>query len=374
MAKYMSTLRFDPLLSIASPRFMILLVGQVQGHQICSLPVLLRTLSGQWSHLQNFPVVERVYANTFVFSFQNEEDRRAVEIGTWNVLGNLLALRRWDEMCSLRELRFEYATLWIQLHNLPPYCSPPEISCQIAAMAGEVQEVDLRCLSSARVRVLVNILAPLTAGLYVPRSGRITDCWVYFKYERLPNFCYRCGRLSHSTAYCMYDEVPAIIAIRVDLPLQPYGPWLRADDPNFPLLDFHSPIVYDEAEQEEAMGTDPSSQSGSSKSTSNTSLDYVGPTDLDIHLTADGQANVANLSWLSDNCDCETCFAGVLGVDQIGFIDPPHGLPSPEYLRLRVSPTIPENVPSPYPEGLTLVENDGECYFTWEAGPSKQIL
>ncbi|KAJ8422736.1 hypothetical protein Cgig2_015544 [Carnegiea gigantea] len=59
----------------------------------------------------------------------------------------------------------------------------------------------------------------------LPR-GAVTDFgekgarWVPFKYEKLPNFCYRCGRLGHVEGDC--DE-----AKEYDLKGQ-YGDWLRA--------------------------------------------------------------------------------------------------------------------------------------------------
>ena len=50
--------------------------------------------------------------------------------------------------------------------------------------------------------------------------------WVWFKYERLPNFCYRCGLLSHTLKDC--PELGERNALGGNKELQ-YGAWLRRE-------------------------------------------------------------------------------------------------------------------------------------------------
>ena len=52
-----------------------------------------------------------------------------------------------------------------------------------------------------RVRVKLDIKKPLSRGRRV-RSGPDSDGWVSFRYERLPVFCYWCGRLTHDAKDC----------------------------------------------------------------------------------------------------------------------------------------------------------------------------
>ena len=52
-----------------------------------------------------------------------------------------------------------------------------------------------------RVKVKLDISLPLCRGRVVTfESGK--KIWVSFKYERLPNLCYWCGRLTHSDKEC----------------------------------------------------------------------------------------------------------------------------------------------------------------------------
>ena len=52
-----------------------------------------------------------------------------------------------------------------------------------------------------QVWVSIDITKPLSRGRKVEFSnGEVS--WVNFKYERLPNLCYWCGRLTHQDREC----------------------------------------------------------------------------------------------------------------------------------------------------------------------------
>ena len=94
---------------------------------------------------------------------------------------------------------------------------------------GKVDKVDIgdKGLSMGcylRIRVTLDITQPLSHGRIV-RLGGSEPRWVEFKYERLPVFCYLCGKLDHNEKEClvwMRSEGP----IRAEE--KQYGPWLRA--------------------------------------------------------------------------------------------------------------------------------------------------
>lgn len=71
-----------------------------------------------------------------------------------------------------------------------------------------------------RVRTMVNLQKPLSHGFWIKRNSS-QSTWVEFKYERLSDFCYRCGRIEHEEKSCSY-LVAMIGRGRV------YGKWLRA--------------------------------------------------------------------------------------------------------------------------------------------------
>ena len=75
---------------------------------------------------------------------------------------------------------------------------------------GEVMEVDVpkkgvQWGKYLRVQVQVDTSEKLIRGKRVSieeDGGR----WAFFKYERLPNFCYVCGMLDHGEKECMEKE------------------------------------------------------------------------------------------------------------------------------------------------------------------------
>ena len=75
-----------------------------------------------------------------------------------------------------------------------------------------------------RVRVLVDVSQPLCRGRVIClEDGK--ELWVSFKYERLPNLCYWCGRITHNDLDCKLWLDSEGTLEDTD---KRYGPWIRA--------------------------------------------------------------------------------------------------------------------------------------------------
>ena len=75
-----------------------------------------------------------------------------------------------------------------------------------------------------RVRVLVDVSQPLCRGRVIClEDGK--ELWVSFKYERLPNLCYWCGRITHNDRDC---ELWLDSEGTLEDSDKRYGPWIRA--------------------------------------------------------------------------------------------------------------------------------------------------
>ena len=75
-----------------------------------------------------------------------------------------------------------------------------------------------------RVHVEIDISKPLCWGRRITLDIE-EEIWVSFKYEKLPNFCYWCGMISHDGKDC-----ETWLARKDSTNIEPheYGPWLRA--------------------------------------------------------------------------------------------------------------------------------------------------
>ena len=76
-----------------------------------------------------------------------------------------------------------------------------DVGGRVANEIGELITVDVSQNGLAwgpflRIRVNIDITKPLTRAKMMRIEG-LDVGWIYFQYERLPIFCYRCGILGH---------------------------------------------------------------------------------------------------------------------------------------------------------------------------------
>lgn len=82
------------------------------------------------------------------------------------------------------------------------------VGCSI----GPVLDLDVNptgnvwCARFVRMKVLQDIRKPLLPGYYQQRVDA-EPCWVHFKYEKISEFCYYCGKLGHTRAGCSFQPV-----------------------------------------------------------------------------------------------------------------------------------------------------------------------
>lgn len=169
--------------------------------------------------------------NLWPFEFTEVDDKRRVLEGRpWSYDRILLVLNDFDDKTPPSQMEFNHSPIWIQVHDMPLGCMNCGVGLKIGGSMGSAEEVDAaeddvgwgRCL---RIRVAIDLFKPLERGRALLLPGK--SCWVSFKYEKLPNFCYKCGRILHELKGCTgkvlnqqnhTEGVPA------------WGSWLRAEE------------------------------------------------------------------------------------------------------------------------------------------------
>ena len=163
-----------------------------------------------------------------MFSNGNEAER-IIATEPWTYDKNLIILSRYDGLCPIQNGRFHTVNFWVQIHGLPVSRLNEKNAYGIGETLGAVSKAfhagELIGGNFLRVRVGVNVSQPLNRGRKV-LLGTDEEVWVSFKYEKMPNFCYWCGMVSHDAKECSIW-----LASKASLPLdqQEYGSWLRAD-------------------------------------------------------------------------------------------------------------------------------------------------
>lgn len=112
--------------------------------------------------------------------------------------------RGWS---SISSLEFRYSYFWVHFHNLPRVCFFKKYAIALGNSLGGFEAAD--CDEdgkmegeSLRVRIKIDINEPLKRGTNIKIGTRGEMKWIPATYEKLPNFCYLCGRLGHVTQEC----------------------------------------------------------------------------------------------------------------------------------------------------------------------------
>ena len=130
--------------------------------------------------------VKEVGKNLFLAIFVNKEDMLDVlDRSPWSFNRKLILLKCFNGDISPSSVSFQYSPFWIRVFNIPIKSMNTTIGNHIAKEIG----------------ILLVIDAP-KSGLAWGPFLKMEDVWVFFKYERLPTFCYRCGILGHQEREC----------------------------------------------------------------------------------------------------------------------------------------------------------------------------
>lgn len=117
--------------------------------------------------------------------------------------------------------------MWIQIHDLPKGFMSKVVGKQLGDFFGEFVQYDAKNNSSIwmeymRIKIRVDVRKPLKRRKKIKRKNG-TEFMVTCKYERLGEFCFICGLMSHTERFCRRN-----IDKQSDESAKEWGAWLRA--------------------------------------------------------------------------------------------------------------------------------------------------
>lgn len=169
--------------------------------------------------------------NLMFFEFEDERDLEWVlEHEPWTYDKHLVIFEWTLENVPISALPFKFTTFWVQIHDLLVYCLNPTIRDSIGNSLGMIllmtdSEEEGGKGKYLRVLVFLDISKPLSRVWKIWSEGRVVG-WATLKYERLPNFCYWCGRVTHDEQDCDMWHHSKRTLKKED---QQFGSWMRAE-------------------------------------------------------------------------------------------------------------------------------------------------
>ena len=206
------------------------LVMKVLSRRGIMLDALRKNLRMLWKPNKSIQI-SLIDEEIYLIEFDDEKDkRRVMDMSPWHYEKQLVLLQCFEGDKDPKDILFQWSPFWVQMYNLPLKHRTKETGLAIGTSLGEVVEVDVadsgvqwgKCL---RVRVKIDVTRRLIRG----RKLKIEDGedrWVLFKYERLPNFCYKCGMLDHDLKDCPNSKGECRNGGLTELQ---YGAWMRGD-------------------------------------------------------------------------------------------------------------------------------------------------
>lgn len=179
--------------------------GILLGKLLCDKPVnknvLKAVMGGLWNTKGNVSV-DDMEGGIMSFTFSYDSDKvKVLDNGPWLFDRSLLIL--YDPVGrELEDPVFLFSEIWVQLHSIPLLARTVKMGEIIGGQIGQVRRVDRdregRCRDPfVRVRILIDFSKPLRRGMFVNLGAAAENIWIDFKYERLADFCFSCGRVGH---------------------------------------------------------------------------------------------------------------------------------------------------------------------------------
>ena len=202
--------------------------------RVLNMEAIARTFKLLWHTKKGFEVRD-MGDHKILFVFSEASDVDKVLMGEPRSFDkSLVALKRVQRHTDLKGLIFDSTSFWIQgldllLNNMILGVVKDIISMVGTVINCEAEDEEYVGGNFMRVRVNIDITKPLCRGRKLALSNG-DESWVSFKYERLPNVCYWCGRLTHHDKECsLWQKRKGTLKVGD----QQFGSWLRANTPNF---------------------------------------------------------------------------------------------------------------------------------------------
>ncbi|KAG8379884.1 hypothetical protein BUALT_Bualt07G0135700 [Buddleja alternifolia] len=205
------------------------LAGKVVADKVLNFGAIKNTLLKAWNCKKKVTCND-IEDNTFAFVFEDKKDfDKVLDMSPWSFRGHLVILKHWNPDYAIGEVKLDATFLWVQALNIR-FISP-KTSEYIGNKLGKFIKTDLvsesqRWKKALRIRVEIDVTKPL-CDLVVFQTKPGMEINVEIRYERLSEFCFKCGKIGHKLNIC--NETVNLPVTEDNSPHLLFGPWLRAE-------------------------------------------------------------------------------------------------------------------------------------------------
>lgn len=166
---------------------------------------VVNELCGPW-RLRGEAVAQQVTSEDgrFVITFSEEGDRlHVVQAGPWHYRNDAVLIAEFDGNGNPADMPLVSFKIWVQIRDLPVPIKTEEMGWILGAKLGTVVAVSHKIKKivdkNLRVRIEHKVDEPLRKYIDTTPVGSTNKILFDVKYEKLPNFCFCCGIVGHTT-------------------------------------------------------------------------------------------------------------------------------------------------------------------------------
>lgn len=151
--------------------------------------------------------VKQLESNRFLYQFYHELDvKRVMEGSPWTFGRFHLVLERLKEGDDPCTMAINNLHIMVQLHNMSAGFMSLRVVTDVGNYIGKFMESDTNNFVGVwheylRIRVSIPLDIPIKRRMKLKKSAE-NWCWVNFKYEAIPTFCFICGMIGHGEKFC----------------------------------------------------------------------------------------------------------------------------------------------------------------------------
>lgn len=223
----MTTSRFDEEVEEQVNRYELCLVGRFLTEKNINTRAMTTKLADVWKPTMGVNIKE-IDPGIFLFQFYHREDLMWVcNGGPWMFDNAMLVVSKIPSGEEPVDVPLWSLEIWIQIYDLPKGFMSEAVRKQLGDFFGEFVMYDAKNNSSIwveymRIKIKLDVRKPLKRRKKIVRKNG-SEFMVTCKYERLGDFCFVCGLMTHTERFFRRN-----IDSRSEDSQKDWGGWLRA--------------------------------------------------------------------------------------------------------------------------------------------------